>query len=320
LPHYREVHFWVRAAILWDTTRQQADADHRLQRIAAYEGRLAWVQEHLNRGRFYTDPAWVAGHLADLAQEFKDVAPFVAVTFTQENGRMALTYQRRPEQLEKAAHLDGKWVLVTNQPRLAEQSVVDYLDWMGRVYQNHRHVERRMRNLKSDLPIRPLYGHRDEAIVALCFVSVVALMLSTLIERDCQADPVLGEAGLTTTEQVLGALASWCVTVVRTPSGWEVSWPDTPTATPHLIWRQLRLPDPGRRLPVARPTRRSWPLPEDARPYRARMWDETAKCTVGVSNRVAHRHAAGVARLSVLLPSAKTDHRLGSRSHSLCSW
>ena len=43
------------------------------------------------------------------------------------------------------------------------------------VYHNHRHVERRMHNLKSDLPIRPLYVHRDEEIVALCFISLLSL-------------------------------------------------------------------------------------------------------------------------------------------------
>ena len=253
LPSYREVHFWVRAAVILDTARQTADAAQRQRRLQAYADQLAWVDAHLNKGRFYTDPAWVADHLVNLAQEFKDVAPLVQVTFTtQPAGALALTYQQRPDQIAKAAQWDGKWVLVSNQPLLAGQSTVAYLDWMWRVYKNHSHVERRMRNLKRDLPIRPIYLHRDDAIVALCFVSVVALMLYTLIERDCQNDPTLVAAGLTTTDQVLGALAGFGLTVLRTPSGWEVFWLDTPTATQQLVGRQLRLPDPGIRLPVAR--------------------------------------------------------------------
>jgi ubiquinone/menaquinone biosynthesis C-methylase UbiE len=98
------------------------------------------------------------------------------------------------------------------------------MDWMPGVYKNHCHVERRMRNLKSDLPIRPIYLHRDDAIVALCFVCVVALMVYTPIERDCQSNPALAEAGLTTTDQVLEALTSFCLTVFCTPSGYEVFW------------------------------------------------------------------------------------------------
>ena len=252
IPSYREVHLRVRAAIILDTTRQEADAKRRARRIAAYEKKLKWTLDHLNQGRYHGDPEWVFGHLADLSHQFKDVRALVKVTFTVRDGVMSLTYQRRPDRIAKAARLDGRWVLVTNQRRETGQLVADYLDWMVCVYKNHRHVERRMRNLKSDLPIRPVYLHRDDAIVALCFVSVVALMVYTLIERDCQANPVLVEAGLRTTDQVLAVLHSFCLTVYLTPSRCQVFWLDTPTESQTLIWRQLRIPDPGTRLPTVR--------------------------------------------------------------------
>lgn len=254
LPTCREVHFWVRAAIILDTARQTAEAAQRQRRLQAYETQLAWVRDHLNNGRFYGDPAWVTQHLAELAQQFQDVAACVQVTFRSPvEGDLSLTYAQQPAKIAKAAQWDGKWVLVTNQPRLAGQSSVDYLDWMWRVYKNHSHIERRMRNLKSDLPIRPLYLHRDEALVALCFVSVLALMLYTLIERDCQNTPALVEAGLTSTDRVLDTLASCNLTVLRTPSGWEVFWLDTPTAAQQLIGQQLRWVELVLRLPGARP-------------------------------------------------------------------
>jgi transposase len=252
VPLYRKVHFRVRAAIIRDSARQRADAERRLQRIEAYETKLTWVCQHLNKGRFYGDPEWVAGHLADLAHAFKDVRTLVKVTFSQQEVGMSLAYQRRADRIAQAAQLDGKWVLVTNQPRPSCQSLLDYLDWMLGVYKNHCHVERRMRNLKSDLPIRPLYLHRDDAIIALCFVSVVALMVFTLIERDCQANPQLVQTGLRTTPQVLAALSSFCLTVFLTPSGYQVFWLDTPTTTQALLWRQLQLGNPGTRLPTVR--------------------------------------------------------------------
>jgi transposase len=251
-PEYREVHFRVRAAIILDTARQEADAKRRTRRIEAYEKELKWTLDHLNQGRYYGDPEWVSGHLAGLTPQFKDVHAFVKVTFTEQEGVMSLTYHRRADRIAKAARLDGRWVLVTNQPRETGQSVANYLDWMVCVYKNHRHVERRMRNLKSDLPIRPIYLHRDDAIVALCFVSVVALMVYTLIERDCQANPVLVEAGLRTTDQVLATLHGFCLTVCLSPSGYQVCWLDTPTESQTLIWRQLQIPNPGTRVPIVR--------------------------------------------------------------------
>ncbi len=54
---------------------------------------------------------------------------------------MSLEYQLRPDKIEQAARLDGKWVLVTNQAPLADQSRLDFLDWMVRVYKNHRHID-----------------------------------------------------------------------------------------------------------------------------------------------------------------------------------
>lgn len=252
-PKYREVHFWMRAAVILDTARQQADATRRQRRIKAYQAELDWIGNHLNKGRFYNDPEWVADRLVDLAAEFKDVRTLVKVIFSQQDDGMSLTYQLRPDKIAQAAHLDGKWVLVTNQPPDPAQTTIDYLDWMLGVYKNHRRIERRMRNLKSDLPIRPLYAHRDEVIVALCFAGVVALMLYTLIERDCQANPALVEAGLTTTDRLLNALSSFCLTLFYTPSGYQLFWFDTPTDTQTLIWQQLDIPIPGRSGPVVRP-------------------------------------------------------------------
>ncbi len=254
-PKYRKTRFRVRATIVLDTARQAADAARRQRRIQAYETQLDWVRDHLNKGQYYGDPEWVAGQLADLANKFKDVRTLVQVRFQkQADGTMSLIHQRRPGRIAQAARLDGKWVLVSNQPLDPGQSAVDYMDWMVGVYHNHRGVERRMRNLKSDLPIRPLYVHRDEVVVALCFVSVVALMVYTLIERDCQTNPALVEAGLRTTDQVLDALSGFCLTAFFTPSGQQFFWFDTPTEDQKRIWQALDLLDPGTRAPFAHPS------------------------------------------------------------------
>jgi transposase len=249
-PQTRTVHFWMRAVIILDPERQKSDAVSRQKRIQLYQSQLDWVQ-----GRYYGDPEWVTGKLSDLAAEFKDVRAFVQVIFRQTQAGMNLTYQLRPDKIAQAAQLDGRWMLVTNQPPALDQSPLDYLDWMVSVYKNHRHIERRMRNLKSDLPIRPLYAHRDEVIIPLCFVCVLALMVYTLIERDCQANPALVEAGLTTTDQLLAALAGHCLTVFYLPSGYQVFWFDTPTDAQTLIWAQFGLANPGDSAPIVCPTR-----------------------------------------------------------------
>jgi len=253
IPKSRTVHFWMRAVIILDPQRQASDAASRLKRIQLYQTQLDWVRDHLNKGKHYGDPDWVKGKLADLSAQFKNVRDFVKVTFSQKKDAMTLSYQLCSDKIAQAAKLDGRWMLVTNQPPEADQSPLDYLDWMVSVYKNHRHIERRMRNLKSDLPIRPLYAHRDEVIIPLCFVCVLALMVYTLIERDCQANPALVEVGLTTTDKLLAALGGHCLTVFLTPSGCQVFWFDTSTDTQALIWAQFELPNPGDSTPIAHP-------------------------------------------------------------------
>ena len=120
------------------------------------------------------------------------------------------------------------------------------------VYHNHRHVERRMRNLKSDLPIRPLYVHRDDEIVALCFVSLLSLTIYTLIERDVQADPVLAAEGLRTTDALLATMSGWGLSAFYTPSGYQIFWFDTLLPMQQLIMQRLRLIDPVTRVPRVR--------------------------------------------------------------------
>ena len=251
-PKNRTTHFWMRAVIILDPERQEADAIRRQKRIQFYQTQLDWVQDRLNKGKYYGDPDWVAGKLSDLTAQFKDVRDFVKVTFSRKKETMTLSYQLRPDKIAQAAQLDGRWMLVTNQPPEADQSTLDYLDWMVSVYKNHRHIERRMRNLKSDLPIRPIYAHRDEVILPLCFVCILALMVYTLIERDCQANPALVEVGLITTDQLLAALAGHCLTVFYTLSGYQLFWFDTPTETQILIWAQFELPNPGESAPIVR--------------------------------------------------------------------
>jgi len=251
-PQFRKVHFWMRATIILDTARQAADARRRERLLQAYEAQLAYTEDHLGKGRFYGDPEWLPHHLADLECRYKEIRNLVQVTFTHKSGQMQLAYHRLPERIAKAARLDGKWVLVTNQPLERGQSPVAYMDWMVGVYHNHRHVERRMRNLKSDLPIRPLYVHRDDEIVALCFASLLSLTIYTLIERDVQADPVLAAEGLRTTDALLATMSGWGLSAFYTPSSCQVFWFDALLPVQQLIIHRLRLIDPGTRVPRVR--------------------------------------------------------------------
>ena len=248
-PRYREVHFWMRATVLLDEDKRRRDAAGRERKIQEYESELDFCIAHLNKGRYYGDPKWVADHLCSLEEQYKAVGDCVHYRFVQQEEQMTLTYWRDEQAIARAARLDGKWVLVSNQPLVPGQSQQAYMDWMLRTYKAHAGVERRMRNLKSDLPIRPLYVHRDDHITGLCFASLLALTVYALLERDCKRSTELVAADLDSAHKVLWAWWGYSVTGVEVPFGYEVLWEDTLTQQQRLTLTALDIPDPGTRLP-----------------------------------------------------------------------
>jgi transposase len=249
LPRYREVHFWMRAAVLLDEDKRRRDAAQRERKIQEYESELDVCIAHLNKGQYYGDPKWIIEHLRSLEEQYKAVSDCVHYRFAQQEGQMTLTHWRDEQAIAQAARLDGKWVLVSNQPLVPGQSQQAYMDWMLRTYKAHAGVERRMRNLKSDLPIRPLYVHRDDHITGLCFASLLALTVYALLERDCKRSAELAAADLDSAQKVLWAWWGYGVAGLEMPCGYEVLWGDTLTEQQQLILTVLGIPDPGTRLP-----------------------------------------------------------------------
>jgi transposase len=252
LPRYREVRFWMRATVLLDEDKRRRDAARRERKIQEYESELDFCIARLNKGRYYGDPKWVAEHLRSLEEQYKAVSECVHYHFAQREGQMTLTYWPDEQAIAQATRLDGKWVLLSNQPLASGQSQQEYMDWMLRTYKTHAGVERRMRNLKSDLPIRPLYVHRDDHITGLCFASLLALTLYALLERDCKRSTELAAADLDSARKVLWAWWGYSVAGIEMPLGYQVLWQDTLTEQQRLILTTLGIPDPGTRLPDVR--------------------------------------------------------------------
>jgi transposase len=89
-------------------------------------------------------------------------------------GKLAFSYRVDEEAVRKETLLDGKYVLATT------------LEWsMQRVFEAYRSryiVESRIRNMKNEIAVRPVFLHNDNRIRSLVFISILALMVYTLIE------------------------------------------------------------------------------------------------------------------------------------------
>ena len=108
-------------------------------------------------------------------------------------GKPTLTWTRDADAIADAAATDGIYPLATNQPgRLTATTLL-------RQYKDQQIVERRHRDAKHTLKVRPIFLHNDDRIHALISIVGLALLIFGLIET--QTRHALG-----TREQLPGLL------------------------------------------------------------------------------------------------------------------
>jgi hypothetical protein len=96
----------------------------------------------------------------------------------EKEGRLTLDYRRETEVIAQAARADGVYALCTNlSGRLSAERVL-------RLYKDQQIIERRHRDLKQTLRVRPVFLHNDDRIEALVGVIGLALLVFGLIEAD----------------------------------------------------------------------------------------------------------------------------------------
>src|SRR5207247_1738423 len=93
-------------------------------------------------------------------------------------GRPTLSWERDSEAIEAAAGTDGVYALATNLPgRLSANRVLG-------LYKGQQIVERRHRDAKQTLKVRPVFLHNDDRIHALVSLVGIALLIFGLIESE----------------------------------------------------------------------------------------------------------------------------------------
>jgi transposase len=192
---------------------------------AARERALATAEEELARlarglgGRYYDTLEKVCARAAVILRPA--VAGLLVVEAGARDGRLTLNYRREKEAIAQAARADGVYALCTNLPgRLSAERVL-------RLYKDQQIVERRHRDLKQTLRVRPVFLHNDDRIQALVGVIGLALLVFGLIEADLRRRlgpgvrlPGLlpeGRSALPTARSILAAFQGLGLTY--TPSG-----------------------------------------------------------------------------------------------------
>jgi hypothetical protein len=165
----------LRVAYIHSSEEAREVAAARERALTKAEAALERVQRGLG-GRHYKTKAHVDKRVAQILTG--PVEGLITAASASRNGRPTLNFRRNEDAIAAAARTDGVYALATNLPgRLSAARVLN-------LYKAQQIVERRHRDAKQTLKVRPIFLHNDDRIHALVSLVGIALLIFGLIETE----------------------------------------------------------------------------------------------------------------------------------------
>ncbi|MDP9136070.1 MAG: IS1634 family transposase [Actinomycetota bacterium] len=167
----------VRVAWIHSSEEGREVAAARERALANAETALARVQRGLG-GRYYPTRKHVQDRVATIVGPH--LGSLMCVRTGTRHGKPTLTFARDQAAIDAAAATDGIYPLATNHPD--PLTALDVL----KLYKDQQIVERRHRDAKQSLKVRPIFLHNDDRIHALVSIVGLALLIFGLIESQAR--------------------------------------------------------------------------------------------------------------------------------------
>jgi uncharacterized protein DUF4277/DDE family transposase len=172
----------LRVAYIHSSEEATQVADARERALVQAEDALTRMRNGLG-GRYYKTRRQVEHRIGVILAA--NVAGLIDVNISTRNAKLTLTWQRNQDAIDTAASFDGIYALATNLPgRISASQIL-------RLYKDQQIVERRHRDMKETLKVRPIFLHNDDRVYALISIVGISLLIFGLIEAQTRA--ALGE-------------------------------------------------------------------------------------------------------------------------------
>jgi hypothetical protein len=171
----------LRVAYIHSSEEAAQVADARERALVKAEDALERMRNGLG-GRYYKTREQVQRRIGQILGV--NITGLIDVTVAT-NGKLTLTWERNQSAINTAATFDGIYALATNLPgRITAGQIL-------RLYKDQQIVERRHRDMKQTLKVRPIFLHNDDRVHALISIVGISLLIFGLIEARTRA--ALGE-------------------------------------------------------------------------------------------------------------------------------
>jgi hypothetical protein len=168
----------LRVAYIHSSEEATQVADARERALVKAEDALERMRNGLG-GRYYKTRAQVERRIGQVIGI--NITGLIDVTVTTRNSKLILTWQRNQQAIATAASFDGIYALATNLPgRVTAGQIL-------RLYKDQQIVERRHRDMKQTLKVRPIFLHNDDRVSALISIIGISLLIFGLIEARTRA-------------------------------------------------------------------------------------------------------------------------------------
>jgi transposase len=172
----------LRVAYIHSSEEATQVADARDRALTKAEEQLTRMRNGLG-GRYYKTREQVQRRIGQILGV--NITGLIDVSLTTRQGKLTLAWQRNQQAIDTTASFDGIYALATNLPgRITAGQVL-------RLYKDQQIVERRHRDMKETLKVRPIFLHNDDRVYALLSIVGISLLIFGLIEAQTRA--ALGE-------------------------------------------------------------------------------------------------------------------------------
>jgi hypothetical protein len=174
-PKTGERHLF-RVAYIHSSEEQRETVRARERALNKAEAALERIRNGLG-GRYYKTRKQVDARVARILTG--QVEGLISVKTGTRAGKPTITWARDQEAIAAAAQTDGIYALATNigTKRFTAGEVL-------RTYKGQQIVERRHRDYKQTLKVRPIFLHNDDRVYALTSIIGIALLIFGLIETE----------------------------------------------------------------------------------------------------------------------------------------
>jgi hypothetical protein len=172
----------LRVAYIHSSEEAAQVADARERALLKAEDALERMRNGLG-GRHYKTQAQLERRIGQILAV--NITGLIDVTLATRDGKPTVTWHRDQDAIDTAASYDGIYALATNLPGpITAGNVL-------RLYKDQQIVERRHRDMKQTLKVRPIFLHNDDRVYALISIVGISLLIFGLIEAQTRA--ALGE-------------------------------------------------------------------------------------------------------------------------------